>query len=102
MEKGFSSIYLLVIGAVLILSGFYAGMKYTENKTTSTAISGTTQIKPTTIQNTQPKENLISRCGDIPDKAYPYYQHFDVRKGPEWSPDCRHIAWSMWESGTGY
>jgi uncharacterized RDD family membrane protein YckC len=27
--------------------------------------------------------------------------HFDVVKGPQWSPDCQNIAWSKWHSGTG-
>lgn len=27
---------------------------------------------------------------------------FEIVSGPEWAPDCRHIAWSVFQSGTGF
>ena len=48
------------------------------------------------------KASLIQRCGDIPINAYPKQGHYDVVSDMVWAPDCRHIAWSLWESGTGY
>ena len=45
---------------------------------------------------------MIKRCGAIPDEVIIIKGHFDVVNGPSWSPDCRHITWSLWESGTSY
>lgn len=80
---------------------FFAGIKYSEKK-------AETVNKPETVQTqTESSEgarsmDLISVCGDMPNEAYPPYGHYNMRTGPEWSPDCRYIAWGMWESGTSY
>ncbi|MCL5090708.1 MAG: hypothetical protein M1514_01725 [Patescibacteria group bacterium] len=47
-------------------------------------------------------ENLIFRCGDISDAVMETGNfHWAVMTGPEWSPDCRYIAWGIWMTGTG-
>lgn len=100
MQKGFGSIYLLFI--ILIITSFLVGIKFSENTKLSDNKPIPTQQLPTPTTRIELGETLIKRCGDIPEKAYPEYGKFDMRNGPEWSSDCRHIAWSMWESGTSY
>lgn len=48
------------------------------------------------------ERSLIRRCGTIPDEVMTRKGHFDMISGPTWSPDCRNVAWSLWESGTGF
>ncbi len=93
----------LLAGILFILLpfiGFYAGLKYQPNKAQDLEF-----IPKETIVKVPQEDNqnsLIRRCGDIPVNAYPEEKHFDAVTGPMWAPDCRHIAWSLWESGTGY
>lgn len=60
-----------------------------------------TQLK--TSKNKDSKKFLLRRCGDIPyDLPVGKNSHWTQVSGPEWSPDCRHIAWGKWESGTSW
>ena len=60
-----------------------------------------TELK--TSDNKDTKNSLLLRCGDIPyDLPVEKNSHFTMVSGPEWSPDCRHIAWGKWESGTSW
>ena len=47
-------------------------------------------------------ENRIIRCGFIPENFRTNQDHFSVVSGPDWSPDCRYIAWGFWQSGTSW
>jgi len=50
-------------------------------------------------------EDLITRCGDFPEKVFLKAHeggHWAVLNGPYWAPDCRHVAWSIWMSGTAW
>lgn len=47
-------------------------------------------------------ENRIIRCGFIPEDLSTNQDHFSVVSGPDWSPDCRYIAWGFWQSGTSW
>ena len=50
------------------------------------------------------KQSLLSRCGNFPDEVPrpSSLGHYTVLSGPEWSTDCRYIAWGIWESGTSW
>lgn len=53
-------------------------------------------------QNEALKSGLaeIERCGDLPQELMPVVQHYSEVIGKDWSPDCKHIAWSIFNSGT--
>lgn len=95
----FSRRLALVIFTAFPILGFFLGTYYQQSK----------QQTPTPQEITRKvylldtPRRLIERCGDIPNKVYPKNTNrFDVIKTPAWSPDCRHIAYSLWESGTSY
>ncbi len=47
--------------------------------------------------------SLIKRCGKIPkDVTVDKDNHFQIISGPIWSPDCRHIAFGKFQSGTSW
>ncbi len=49
------------------------------------------------------EEEVIRRCGDFSREELGLnYGHYTMVHGPTWSPDCRHIAWSVFNSGTSY
>lgn len=53
--------------------------------------------------NKDSKNSLLRRCGDIPyDLPTEKNSHWTMVSGPEWSQDCRYIAWGKWESGTSW
>lgn len=100
MQKGQAAILLLVGMLILVVGGY---LVYINNSNNQIKVSQTPQqsIQPTPKPTLTSAAGSIQRCGDIPDIAFPSYERFEVRKGPEWSADCQHIAWSMWQSGTG-
>lgn len=94
-QKGFTPLLIiLLIAAVIGVYLLYSGKISLPQKQTPSVSASPSPV-------VESMADSISRCGKIPDKAYPTYGHFDVRNGPLWSPDCTKIAWSMWESGTG-
>lgn len=79
--------------------GFYLGVKYGKTQIKSTDNAPLTKI--VRVEKVEDQKDLLKRCGtkalldlDI------YKEHFTQINGPLLSPDCRHIAWSSWESGT--
>lgn len=100
-KKSFASstnvlIVLVVILPVLTLILGMIIAKKTNNQPNSTVTNRT----PYAIKIESPRD-LIKRCGTIPTENLQINKgHFTVLDGPVWSPDCRHIAWSLWQSGT--
>lgn len=97
----FSKTLALIIFVTFPIIGFGLGMKYQKTVTPSR----TEYITKERIIRLPPKDtvlSLIKRCGMIPDEVQINKSHFDVINGPVWSQDCRHISWSLWESGPGY
>jgi hypothetical protein len=92
-----------IIACLLIIFSvgfFILGIKFTEAKPQK--VQYVTQEKIVKVYPTEDPKDLVNRCGDIPMSIYKNTGHFDMIDGPEWAPDCRHIAWSLWESGVGY
>lgn len=47
------------------------------------------------------KREMIKKCGDIPSSKLNLPNgHYVAIDGPYWSPDCKHLSWSVWNSGT--
>lgn len=100
--KGFVSfLVILIVLAIMVSSSFYAGIKYSQSQISKQerTVIPTVQPQPKADAK-ETREDLIRRCGDIPDKAYPAKNPFEMRSSPEWAPDCRNIAWGIWQSGT--
>jgi hypothetical protein len=92
--------YALLLFIVLPLVGFYLGVKYQQSLPNT--IEYVEKEKIVKVPTSNSPQSLIRRCGFIPDIANPSRVRFDVINGPMWAPDCRHIAWSLWLSGTSY
>jgi|SRR3989344_276914 len=94
----FSKILAMVIFVVFPLIGFYLGMKY--QQMSPPRIQLVTNNKIVKVYPTEEPRDLIDRCGRIPqEKLGIVREKFRMIDGPEWAPDCRHFAWSVWESG---
>ena len=78
--------------------GFYIGVKQTPSLPIKT--NSTTIIKKVKIYPTDSPKKLVERCGEYPSDLDIDDNKFNVVSGPLWSPDCRHITWSIWISGT--
>mgnify|MGYP001608901732 CR=1 FL=1 len=77
--------------------GFYLGMGMKKEP----QVQYVTQEKIVKVKAEENRRDLIKRCGDIPSEDLKINKgHFTVLDGPDWAPDCRHIAWSLWQSGT--
>lgn len=101
MQKGFTSLLLLGIVAVLILGAFFAGMKYSENRREVADKISKQNFTPI-VQKVSVEEDLEERCGDIPEEAYPKGDpNWTTIAGPYWSPDCRYTASSVTVTGRG-
>jgi hypothetical protein len=96
------NIVLLLLGSVILFSvvAFISGIKYCEAKPAK--IQYIDKEKIVKVYPTESPDDLTQRCGDIPMSILTNKGQFDVMKGPVWSSDCRHIVWSLWESGVGY
>ena len=92
----------LALLIILPLVGFYLGIKYQQSLPSTVEYIEKENI--VRVPASDSLQSLISRCGFIPDIANPNRSRgrFDAIHGPMWAPDCRHIAWSLWESGTSY
>jgi hypothetical protein len=46
----------------------------------------------------------IKKCGQLPDDETLKIEreHYRMMSLRVWSPDCKYIAWSVWESGTSW
>src|SRR5947207_1948608 len=95
-----SKMFALGMLVILPFIGAYVGYKLRDKA----------YVKPSPVElaRTGPmmsgdsKSETIRRCGDIPREELGVdYGHFTIVDGPVWAPDCRHIAWSVWQSGTG-
>jgi len=78
--------------------GFYLGYQYKKSITipeTQQVVEENKVATETPIFN----QDLLKICGDLPDNLKIVKDHYTQVKGPKWSPDCRHIAWSIWQSG---
>ena len=92
------STFLLIVFPLL---GFYLGVKYQRSKPPD--VKYIVKNKIVEVFPTEEPRDLINRCGKIPSEKLGYSKgHFTQIVGPVWSPDCRYIAWSVWESGTGW
>lgn len=100
---GFTIVVILLVGA----GSYVLGARNIGNIQVNQQVAQTpTSIQPPSPTQAMTKDDirrmLIDRCGDIPrEKLNLPTGHFTVVDGPSWSPDCRHIAWSVWNSGTG-
>lgn len=92
----FSKGVALLMYFIFPIIGFQLGLIYQKSITPQYHINPVPARLP--IETDQ---DLIERCGKLPRAAVKDYGRFSVKKGPVWSPDCRHIAWSVWMSGTG-
>ncbi len=86
-QKGFSPVLVILLIAVLGIIGYFL---YKNNP--SMKVSG--PVSTTT--------SLFTKCGDMPSEVVIDRDHFSSVGGPEWSPDCKNIAWSVWESGPSF
>lgn len=104
-QKGLAPILIVLILAAIVGGYLVYSGKINLNKTspTSSQNTATEQVaQPSPIKEVIKFNNgSIQICGEISDAAFPTYGHYDMRSGPEWAIDCRHIAWSMVQSGTG-
>lgn len=96
----FSKIFTLVIFITFPIAAFFLGIYYQKSNHSDQKYQ--IQERIVKVYPTDSPQALIYRCGDIPENAYPQKNKFGVINGPVWSPDCRHIAWSLWESGISY
>lgn len=95
----FSKLLAMVLFILFPIASFYLGIKYQQSFPAK--IEYITQEKIIKVFPTETPKSLIYRCGDIPE-----YSDLNIPRdrftrviGPFWSPDCRHIAWSVWQSG---
>jgi|SRR3989344_7337899 len=77
--------------------GLYLGMQFKKTPQTQYV----TQEKIVKVKAEEDRRDLIKRCGAIPSEDLKIDDDkFRILNGPDWAPDCRHIAWSLWQSGT--
>lgn len=89
----------LFLFILLPLLGFYLGLQTRELP----EVRYVTQEKIVKVPAEENDHDLIKRCGKIPSEDLKILKgHYDVVTGPSWAPDCRHIAWSIWQSGTSF
>jgi hypothetical protein len=95
----FSKILTMSLFILFPFAGFYLGIRYQQSFPPK--IEYITQEKVIRVFPTETPQSLISRCGDM--LSYSDLNitadHFTRVIGPFWSPDCRHIVWSVWQSG---
>lgn len=100
-KKNHVQIYLVVLFIVVLSTsiGFYFGKMYkAKNEEGNSLMSIRTESQENKDER---KRKLIKKCGDIPrDKLEINEGHYVGVEGPEWSPDCKHIAYSVFNSGT--
>ncbi|MBP9816051.1 hypothetical protein KBD09_02330 [Candidatus Woesebacteria bacterium] len=94
-----SKLIALILFVSLPFLGFYLGVQY--GKLQIKAVENEPQTKIVRITKEEDQKDLLKRCGtdSLLDLVIPK-EHFTQINGPLLSPDCRHIAWSSWESGT--
>jgi len=83
-NKGFSPILVIIVIAILGIGGYLFYRSSVSQK----------------VPNSITPISLVAKCGDMPTEIATKIDRFSVINGPEWSPDCKYIAWSLWESGT--
>lgn len=101
VKKNRTHVYFAVLFAVLISVsiGFYFGTIYKDKN--EARISSASKNTGTAEDQNERKRLLVKKCGDIPrEKLEIKAGQFVGIDGPEWSPDCRHIAYSLFSSGT--
>lgn len=84
-QKGFTPVLIILLVAVLGIIGYFLYKNKSVSKVSSPIATSA---------------SLFTKCGDMPSEVIIDRDHFSSVAGPEWSPDCKHIAWSVWESGT--
>lgn len=85
-----------ILFIVLPLIGFYVGSNFK-----SVRSQDEKQAVITQESDQERRRQLIKKCGDIPrEKLSIPGGSFISISGPEWSPDCEHIAYSVFNSGT--
>lgn len=96
----FSKILAGTLFVILPFLGLYLGFVFGRSQTSQSI--NLTKYKLIKIPRSETREDLIRRCGDIPsNKLKINRQKFYFYKGPDWSPDCRYIAWSVIYNFTG-
>ena len=94
----FSKLIVLIIFISFPIYGFLLGLNFQQKF--SPQIRYIQEEKIVKVYPTESPKSLIYRCGDYPSEIDIKADHYSVISGPFWSPDCRHIAWAVWESGT--
>jgi hypothetical protein len=98
----FSKTVAVLLFISLPFVGFYLGQKY-QQKINIPPICPTTKFNLPAPVPTESPQDLVQRCGLIDlDKLQVIEfvtDKFIHIAGPFWSPDCRHLAWSTWQSG---
>lgn len=86
----------MALSVALPFVGFVLGMQY-QRKIDDIPQPIIERNTPT--QKPQPSPLTEISCGNIPDSVHVETDdHFTVVTGPMWSPDCKHISWSTWQS----
>ncbi len=97
-EAGFAPILIVLLIALGIGGYFVYKQSFLSDRNNQPK---TEPPQTTKAPQASPKVDLIEKCGDIPKEIGVKVNHYTVIDGPAWSPDCKHIAWSLWQSGTG-
>lgn len=103
--KHFFTYFLIALCIILPIIGFYFGIQYQKNiqhGETNMAPEPSPSIAQPIVEKKESKSEILTRCGDIPS-----YSELSITQigrstqvsGPMWSPDCRHIAYGVWQSG---
>ncbi len=96
----FSKTVALGLLVIYPFFGFFLGYKYASID--EPEIRFVDKIKVEQVNTLETPLDLLSRCGDLPldSKLGITGDHYTQLDGPFWSPDCRNVAWSSWQSGT--
>lgn len=101
-SKGFAPFLVILLFAVFAVVAYF-GYKYL--KPTSVPTKQLTISTPTAVPSNKLKIGTVSsptpqttKCGEIPSNIEVQSDHYTIVKGPMWALDCKHIAWSSWQS----
>lgn len=98
-------VFTIFIVLTFSLFSFYLGLEY-QKQFGKSQLNEKIAEKIIEVPKGDASELLIKRCGYIPDPLLLYLgeaeEHFLIKVGPVWAPDCRHMAWSYLQSGTGW
>ncbi|OGK24795.1 hypothetical protein A2954_04490 [Candidatus Roizmanbacteria bacterium RIFCSPLOWO2_01_FULL_37_12] len=103
----FSKALAMILFIILPIGAFFLGINYEKNLNliksgNQIGDSNPIEYKIIEVFPTEGPRDLIDRCGKIPSEKLgnPKKNHYTIVSDPVWSPDCRYIAWSVFQSGT--